>query len=215
MKFKILLIAISLLITNNISYAAQSDSTQIHFALGISGGIVNKAFGGSNQLFISERSISGEAYGSMFINNNHHKIECSAGYHFFRGQPDFFYEDDFYFNSHNLFIQGNYYLTPDVFVGLRQSWNLNTVDYVSQKGSSEDYGISSETFAGVAGFLVLGYHKNITPSLSLKVQGQIGFHTYTIGDGINISFPEDFIMIGHSTINILYGINVGLVFRIP
>lgn len=208
MKNRFLLCFIGLTITSITVFGSDKDSTKIRMALGATGGLSQYS------------SLSGDIYGGVIIPFNLNKAEINFGYTYLKNGTDYSGVKDLEFNSHGLFIEGNYYLIKGLYGGLKFAINFNWVDNESQKKFDIYPDTDSPTFfSGIAGYGHIGYYQPIGENFGIKLQGQIGFHNYKISEGWLLidNSSNDLRDAQHgieSHAELLYNLSLGLTFRL-
>ena len=173
MKKKLLigLIGMMLFFTDGIA----SDSKK-SFAVGLTGGLSQKNY------------YSGDVYGGLVLPVGKTFFEANAGYTTFVNETSYQAIQDLKFNSHGIFIEGNYFMIKGLYCGLRLAFNLNHVTKDSQAKFDVYPNIDPPTtFFGEAVYGQIGYYQPLGEKLGIKIQGQIGFHNYKITQGWQIS----------------------------
>lgn len=153
-------------------YGSNQDSTEYKYSLGMSGGLAQ------------HNTFSSDFYGGVSIPINSTYVEINFGYLYFESNTDYAEIQDLEFNSHGLFLEGNYYLIKGFYTGLRFAVNFNWVDKESQKKFDNLPNIDSpDFFLGRSLFGHVGYRFSLGNRFFLKFQGQIGLHNYKIAEG--------------------------------
>jgi hypothetical protein len=208
MKNTLLICLLGLTMFSNSSFGSDSERTSRRGALGVTGGLSQHG------------SFSGDIYGGANVPINKINIEVNGGYSYFKNSTDYQGVKDLQFDSHGLFVEGNYFIDRGLYCGIRFALNFNWVDKVSQEKFDNFPDVDSPTFfSGIAGYGHLGYYQLIGKNIGLKLQGQIGLHNYKISEGwllVNNSDDdirnEQFGIERHA--EVLYSLSVGLVFRL-
>ena len=174
---KLLLILILLLLSVNIMIASDSKKT---FAVGLTGGLSQKNY------------YSGDLYGGIVLPAGKTSFEANVGYTSFANETSYQGIHDLKFNSHGVFMEGNYFMIKGLYCGLRLALNLNHVTKASQAKFDNYSNIKSPTtFFGQAVYGQVGYYQSLGERFGIKIQGQIGFHNYKISQGWMISSGSD------------------------
>lgn len=211
MKSKnILLIILLLTAIATKSYCSDADSLKTAFNLGIAGGISQG------------QSLSGDLYIGALIPIKREKIEANLGYSFFLNETSYQDIEGLEFQSHGLFIEGNFHFNMNMYAGLKFAYNLNWVDEHSQTQFESNSSNNSPTFfAGKSIYTHLGFFKELTKSFSMKVQGQVGIHNYKMDEGKYWQLFGDsdeslnLAQFGIETKNqILYNLSIGLIYKL-
>ena len=204
MKHRLLIIAIGLISFLNNGIASDLEKSRM---IGLNGGLSQNNF------------ISGDLYVGMALPFEQQNVEVNLGYSFFRNKTEYQGVRDLKFNSHGLFLEGNYFIIHGLYGGVRFALNFNQVDKSSQ-AKFDDYSIvdSPTFFTGIAGYGQIGYRQPISNKLSLKVQGQVGIHNYKIAEGYilidNSSYDPRDAQYGIEThADFLYNLSLGLAYR--
>jgi len=188
----------------NTLFGSDLDSTKTGMSFGVTGGVSQ------------HNSLSADVYVISVIQIFSNSIEGNYGYTYFKNKTSYSGVKDLYFNSHGLFIEGNYYLSKSFFIGTRFVVNFNFVDAKSQNNFKKYSNLDSPTyFSGLAGYGQIGYLHQIGEIFCIKLQGQFGLHAYKI--------TEDWLLIDNSSSELrdaqngienhsdfLYNISIGL-----
>ena len=158
--------------------------------------------------------------GDLYISYKLKKLEVNSGYSVFGNKASYRGVNDLQFISHGMFAQGNYYLIGGLYGGLRFAFNLNWVDKGSQKLFDNYQNIDSPTFfSGNAVYGQIGYYQQLGKIIGIKLQTQIGVHSYKIAQGWLLTnnsgsavTDAQFGIERHS--DFLYNLSLGLVFKL-
>jgi len=167
----IILTGLTLLVTDVIA----SDSGKF-FAVGATGGISQKSY------------FSGDLYGGIILPVGKTSFEANVGYTTFANETSYQGVQELKFNSHGIFLEGNYYMIKGLYCGLRLALNFNNVTKDSQAKFKNYSDLDSPTtFFGKAVYGQIGYYQSLGERFGLRIQGQLGFHDYKISQGWIIS----------------------------
>jgi hypothetical protein len=208
MKNRFLLCLVGLIISSITLFASDNGNTNRRINLGVTGGLSQCS------------SLSGDVYGGVILPFNPNKTEINFGYTYFKNSTDYSGVKDLEFNSHGLFIEGNYYLIKGLYGGLKFAINFNWVDNQSQKKFEAYPDIDSPTFfPGIAGYGHVGYYLPMGDTFGIKLQGQIGLHNYKIAQGCLLidNSSSDLRNVQHGIerhAELLYNLSIGLTFRL-
>ena len=202
LKRRLLIIGIGLIsfLSNGVASILRESSCLIGLSRGLS----------------QNNSICGDLYFGAALPFEQHNIEAYLGYSFFANETEYRGVRGLEFKSYGLFVEGNYFITEGLYGGMRFALNFNRVAESSQ-AKFDDYSdiVSPGSFTGTAGYGQIGYLQPIGYRFSLKVQGQVGIHSYKIKEGAILfnlsSYRRDAPTERHT--NFLYNLSLGLMYR--
>ena len=209
MKYRLVICIAGFLLSAITLFGASSDSTNNRFILGFTGG------------FSQNSSLSGDVYGGVIKPLNNGNVEANFGYTYFNNKTSYRGVDDIYFNSHGIFVEGNYYFTQGLYGGVKFALNFNWVDEESQeKFNNVSFLDSPEFFIGQILNFQSGYLLKLNDNFFLRLQGQIGLHSFEIAEGEywQLGGTDSPIMRERfkvqDKLQLMYNLSLGLTFRI-
>ncbi len=188
--------------------ASDKDSTKSQYSFGITSG------------YAQNGTLSGNAYFGLSFPYRDQSFDLNFGYQYFESLTEYGGVQDLVFHSHGLFSEGNFYVSPNLYLGLRLALDFNLVEQTSRNRFAPLIEIDSpELFTGFSLFTQLGYRIPVTEHLGIKLEGQIGLHNYWISEGW-IIIPSSDSQVRNARFGtyrrfgFLYNLNLGLHYRL-
>lgn len=172
MKNLNLVIAFTFILHTQIAHCLETSPAPNKIIFGVTGGVSQNS------------SLTGDIYGGYKFVNNDMQFETNLGYSFFQNSTKFDGFESIFYDSHGVFGEFNYFLTPGLFTGVRASINMNFVDGKSQDNYEQQSTKDAPTyFTGIALFGQIGYNVLCLRNLDFRLKAQLGLQNYLIGTG--------------------------------